>query len=223
MIKAIAIDDEPLALNVLKNFCKRNSKVELLHTFTDADKALEYLADNKTDLLFLDIKMPSKNGLQLYKQLPQKISVIFTTAYAEYAVEGFNVSALDYLLKPIAYERFEQAIDKAVAYNNAGTDKQYMFVKADYSMKKVNFADILYIRSVDNYMKLHLVNDKPILTRMNIKDLLEKLPDGFLQVHRSYIIPIDKVTSFKNRKLMIGEEEIPVSTSYADMLEAALK
>lgn len=223
MIKAIAIDDEPLALNVLKNFCKRNSKVELLHTFTDADKALEYLADNKTDLLFLDIKMPSKNGLQLYKQLPQKISVIFTTAYAEYAVEGFNVSALDYLLKPIAYERFEQAIDKAVAYNNAGTDKLYMFVKADYSMKKVNFADILYIRSVDNYMKLHLVNDKPILTRMNIKDLLEKLPEGFLQVHRSYIIPIDKVTSFKNRKLMIGEEEIPVSTSYADMLEAALK
>lgn len=220
MIKAIAIDDEPLALEVIKAFCSKVDFVDLQHTFTNLSTANKYLKENTVDLLFLDIRMPAMSGVNFYRSLQEKLMVIFTTAYAEYAVEGFDLSAIDYLLKPIEFERFQQAVEKAKEYYQyklEGVKHHYLFIKADYSIHKINTVDILYIESLDNYIKLHLVDGKPILTRMSMKSILEELPqDEFLRVHRSYIVPFSKISAMRNKVLYLDNMEIPVGTNYVD-------
>ena|ERR1700733_10585983 len=222
MIKAIAIDDEPPALKVIENFCSKTQEVQLEKTFTIPAEALKYLRKFPTDLVFLDIQMPSVNGIDFSKSIRQDTLVIFTTAFSEYAVEGFNVNAVDYLLKPFTFKRFQQAVAKAQDYHtykkhsNSETPK-FLFIRADYSLLKIALTDIIYIEGLDDYLKIHLVNNNPVVARMTMKAMLEKLPDNnFVRVHRSYIIPFNRIETYRNKIITIAGKEIPAGSSYEE-------
>jgi DNA-binding LytR/AlgR family response regulator len=217
MIKAISIDDEPPALEILDNYCRRTEKVELMKTFTSTSRALEYLEQFPADLIFLDINMPAISGLELAKRIPQQSMVIFTTSYTEYAVESYSLNAVDYLLKPYTFARFQQAIEKAetVQRFQHNERQQYLILRVDYSLIRIALPDILFIEGLDNYLKVHVRNQSPIVVRMTMKALQEKLPENeFVRVHRSYIVAIGKISSIRNKMIFIGEEEIPLGTSH---------
>lgn len=222
MIKAIAIDDEPIALKVIENFCREIETITVEKTFSNAEDGLKYLKKFPADLIFLDIDMPNLNGIDLYKQVKQNTLVIFITSRADYAVEGFNLNALDYLLKPFTFERFKQAADKAKDYfaiTNNQKAIQHIFVRADYSLQKITLDDILYIEALDDYLKIFLHQQKTIVARMTMKAMLEKLPaTDFIRVHRSFIVPIKKVESLRNKTFQIGEKKIPVGNSYEEVV-----
>lgn len=220
MIKAIALDDEPLALEILQSLCETIDYIELRKTFTKSDEAFKYLKKYPVDLLFLDINMPSISGLDFYKKLPHKTMVIFTTAYSEFAVEGFTLSATDYLLKPISLARFQQATEKAFTQwklQNQNIEQQYLFIRADYSLNKILFSDILYIEGLDDYLKIHIRDQKTVVARMTLKAILQKLPETeFIRVHRSFIVPVSKVSKIRNKIIYIEQAEIPISVSYEE-------
>ena len=220
MITAIAIDDEPPALKVVESFCSQVDFIDLVKTFTNPHEALKYVNKFPVDLLFLDIRMPSVSGIQFRKQLSPDLMVIFTTAYSEYAVEGFNVNAVDYLLKPFTFERFIQAVSKAndfyKFYHRQEPDvQQYLFIRADYSLVKIMLEDILFVEGLDDYLKIHLNGRKTLVVRMTMKAILEKLPEkDFIRVHRSFIIPPARIEKVRNKVIYIGGKEIPVGGSY---------
>ena len=218
MIKAVAIDDEPIALKVIENYCNEIGLISLEKTFTNAQEGLKHLNKYQTDLVFLDIHMPSLSGIDLYKHIHQNTLVIFCTAHAQYAVEGFNLNALDYLLKPFTFERFKQAAEKAKDYfsqSNNQKNVEHIFVRADYSLQKITLNDIICIEALDDYLKIYVHEQKTIVARMTMKAMIEKLPaDSFIRVHRSFIVPIKKVESIRNKTLQIGDKKIPVGNSY---------
>jgi DNA-binding LytR/AlgR family response regulator len=220
MITAIAIDDEPPALEVVRSFCERTDLVSLQKTFTRPNEALKHLRKFPVDLLFLDINMPSMTGIEFFNLVEQNTMVIFTTAHSQYAVEGFNLSAVDFLLKPFTFERFMQAVNKANEYYNFQnkTDNATpaaLFVRADYSLVKINLSDIHFVEGLDDYLKIHLSSAKKVVTRMTMKSILEKLPaNEFIRVHRSFIVPLKKIESVRNKIITIGGEEIPIGLSY---------
>jgi len=227
MIKAIAIDDEPLALIVIETYCGRNEHVELVKTFSNVKDAQKYMNQFPIDLLFLDIQISRTNGMDFYRNMEKKVPVIFTTAFAEYAVDGFNVSALDYLLKPIDYERFEEAINKAVLIlvdKKLAEDQEYLSIRADYKLNKIPYEDIIYLEGLDDYVKIHLVDGKKITARISMKSILEKLPDNlFVRVHRSFIVPIKKIKSIQNKVLYLDELEIPIGDTYRNLVSEKFK
>ena len=229
MIKAIAIDDEPLALVVIQAFCNKVDYIDLVKTFTEPSEALKYLRKYPVDLLFLDVRMPAMSGLDFYKAVAQNTMVIFTTAYTEYAVEGFNLSAVDYLLKPFEFSRFQQAVEKArdyhsSLYKNDQATEQHLFLRIDYSLVKVAISDIIYIEGLDNYLKIHIRNGKPLVVRMSMKAIIEKLPEHqFMRVHRSFIINKNDIVSYRNKNLQIGDMQIPVGTNYEDAVAEMMK
>jgi DNA-binding LytR/AlgR family response regulator len=220
MINAIALDDEPPALKVVENFCGKVDFIDLVKTFTNPDEVLKYIAKFPVDLLFLDIRMPSVSGIQFRRQVPKDMMVIFTTAYSEYAVEGFNLNAVDYLLKPFSFDRFLQAVNKAndfykFLHHHESAEQQYLFVRADYSLVKIMHEDILYIEGLDDYLKIYLSGRKPLVVRMTMKAMLEKLPSPqFIRVHRSFIIPLARIEKVRNKMVFIEGKEIPVGSSY---------
>ncbi len=227
MIKAIAVDDEPLALMIIENYCSRNKNVELLKTFSNLKDAQKYINQFPIDLLFLDIQVSRTNGMEFYKNLDKKIPVIFTTAFAEYAIDGFNVSALDYLLKPIEYERFEEAIDKAKLFlvdKKLAEDSEFLSIRADYKLNKILYDDIVFIEGLDDYVKIHLIDNKKITARISMKSILEKLPEKlFIRVHRSFIVPIKKITSIQNKVLYLNNREIPIGDTYKSIISEKFK
>ena len=220
MITAIALDDEPPALSIVENFCSRVDFIDLVKTFTHPQEALKYLGKFPVDLLFLDIRMPSVSGIRFARQIPKELMVIFTTAYSEYAVEGFNVNALDYLLKPFTFDRFLQAVNKArdfhkFYHNHETAIEQYLFVRADYSLVKIMLEDILFIEGLDDYLKIHLVGRKPVVARMTMKNMLEKLPEkDFIRVHRSFIVPLSRIEKVRNKMIYIADKTISIGNSY---------
>ncbi len=220
-MQAIAVDDEPPALKIIEHFCGQADNVQLQKTFTQPNEALRYLRRFPMDLLFLDIQMPSLSGLDFYKSLDQSIMVIFTTAHREYAVEGFELNAVDYLLKPFTLERFQQAIGKAGDYYAYSRhllkpgEPQHLFLRADYSLVKVSLSDILYIEGLDDYLKICLQSTKPLVVRMTMKTMLEKLPASqFLRVHRSFIVPVNGIGGVRNKVITVAGREIPIGSSY---------
>lgn len=226
-IHCIALDDEPLALQVITQYCNKISYLQLDQVFTNPDDAREYLRTNKVDLLFLDIQMPDINGLQFYKSLTTKPPVVFTTAFKDYAVEGFNVDAIDYLLKPFEFDRFLKAIYKSKEYIEflASQELQMssIYVKVNYEMMKINLKDIELIEALDDYIKIH-IKPYPVLTLMTLKGILEKLPENlFARIHRSYIIPLQRVEKFSKNKVVVSGKEIPIGSSYADIYEKLLQ
>jgi len=220
MIRAIALDDEPLALKVIESFCSRIGYIQLEKTFTKTAEAHKHLRKQPVDLIFLDIQMPMQNGMEFYAEIEQKVMVIFTTAYSEYAVDGFNVNATDYLLKPFSFDRFSQAAEKVKSIYEtknqvSNSEQQYLFIRADYSLNKILISDILFVEGLDDYLKIHIANQKTIVARMTMKTILEKLPaTEFVRVHRSFIIPVSKIDKVRNKVIYIGNEEIPLSASY---------
>jgi DNA-binding LytR/AlgR family response regulator len=222
MIRAIAIDDEPLALTIIESFCKRIDYIQLEKIFTKTSEAQKYLSKQPVDLIFLDIQMPNQNGLSFYKEIKQSTKVIFTTAYSEYAVEGFNVSASDYLLKPFPYDRFLSAVLKVkhqldTQNNGQNTENNYLYIRADYSLHKILIDDILFIEGLDDYLKIHIFKQRTIVARMTMKVILEKLPTmKFIRVHRSYIISIARIEKIRNKMICINSEEIPLSATYEE-------
>ncbi|MBA5793708.1 response regulator transcription factor [Flavobacterium sp. xlx-214] len=218
MIKAIALDDEPLALTILEHLCLKNEDITLEKTFTSPQDALHYLEAYPVDLLFLDIQMPDKDGVSFFKSLINKPLVIFTTAFDHYAVEGFNVNAVDYLLKPIAYERFEQAIEKVKNIKQIGNnslDDAYILIRADYKLNKIYLKDIQFIEGLDDYIQIHIAGKPKIVARMSMKNIVEQLPkNDFLRIHRSFIVPIQKISSIQSKSVFINELEFPIGDTY---------
>lgn len=222
MINAIAIDDEPLALKVIKSLCDKSENIHLQKTFTEPNEALKYLRKFPTDLIFCDIQMPSMTGISLVKSLQQNAMVIFTTAFSEYAAVSYELNAIDYLLKPINQKRFKQAIAKAQEYvdyinrKDQNEDKN-IFIRADFSLVKIPLADILYIEGLADYLKVHVKDRKTIVARMPMKDIMEKLPAAdFVRVHRSYILPFNKIEAVRGTTIFIGEKEFPIGRTYTD-------
>lgn len=228
MIRCIAIDDEPLALDLVEDFVEKIPFLELVQSFSSALSALEPLQKENIDLLFLDIQMPDISGLQFIKSLENPPRVIFTTAYANHAVEGFNVDAVDYLLKPFTFERFLKAANKAQQHisadlANPGTipTSSYMFVKSGYDMVKVAFESVYYIQGLKDYVKIH-TGDKTVIALLSMKSLEDTLPAQFFRVHRSYIINFDHLESVSRRSLSVAKTEIPLGDMYRDSFMAKL-
>lgn len=221
-LTCIAIDDEPLAIELISSYIKKIPGLQLVQTFDDAISGGEFLRNHRVDLLFVDINMPDITGIDLVKSLPDKPMIIFTTAYRNFALEGFELEAIDYLLKPISFDRFEKAIKKSISLHTLKQAAQpsgdaYLFVRSEYRMIKIETDDIVYIEGLEDYIKIHLATGKPVLTLMTLKTALEKLPaDKFKRIHRSYIIPVKRVRSILNRKITLDTGvELPVSDSYA--------
>lgn len=222
MINAIAIDDEPLALTVIKSLCDRNGSIILQKVFTQPNEALKYLRKFPVDLIFCDIQMPAMTGISFVKSLPQKTMVIFTTAFSEYAAVSYELNAIDYLLKPINQKRFTQAIVKAQEYfdyinkKNQDADKN-IFIRADFSLVKIPLADIIYIEGLADYIKIYIKERKTIVARMPMKDIMEKLPStDFIRVHRSFILPFSKIEAVRGAIIFSGDKEFPIGRTYSD-------
>jgi DNA-binding LytR/AlgR family response regulator len=222
ILKAIALDDEPPALKLLENFCKQTTSLQLVKTFTRPSEALKYLRKFPVDLIFLDIQMPSLSGIDFCKIVPPQTMVIFVTAYSEFAVEGFNLNAVDYLLKPYSIERFQQAVEKAADYfkylsSKAAIDRNFIFIRADYQLIKVNTKEIVYIEGCDDYIKIILDDEKILVARMTMKAIQERLSsDDFLRVHRSFIVAVGRIERVRNKNIVVSNREIPIGSSYED-------
>jgi two-component system LytT family response regulator len=224
MIPCIAIDDEPLALKQIVTYIEKTPFLTLVAHFESALQALTFLQENKVDLMFVDINMPDLNGMDFVKALNNPPKVIFTTAYSEYAVEGFRVDAIDYLLKPIGYSEFLKAAEKAkdrlhtkVADNTAvHSNDKFLFIKSEYKILRINLSDIKYIEGMREYVRIHLSNEKPVMALMSMKKMEEFLPDiNFMRVHRSFIVNLDKITTLERNRIIFDKNiYIPVSEQY---------
>lgn len=220
-MKCTAIDDEPIALQILKEFCRRSGNLELT-TFTEPCEGLKHILDTKPPIIFLDIEMEDYNGLGIAERLPKNSCIIFTTAYMQYALEGFNLDAVDFLHKPFSFERFRQAVAKAerrLGYgrtNESGT----IIVKQEYNNVPVPLSDILYIEAMENYSKIHLKTGKTILAHNSMKSLTDLLPESeFQRIHKSYIIPTDDISSFNRQSVSLKNGIIlPVGRQYSTAL-----
>ena len=220
MIHAIAIDDEPLALQVINHFCEKIDFIKLEKTFTKQNEAQKYINNYPVDLIFLDIQMPNKNGIDFYKILEKDIMVIFTTAFSEYAVEGFNLNATDYLLKPFSFERFETAVQKVrneYQFRHMTNAQTHLMIRADYKLYRIEYEDIKYIEGLDDYIQIHLENKTKIVARFSMKNIISKLPENlFIRVHRSFIVPIKKVKTIQNKSILIDEVSIPIGDTFRE-------
>lgn len=225
-LKCVAIDDEPLALELITKYVASFPELQLIYTFEDAVSGAEFLEKTPVDLLFIDINMPDITGLDLVRSLTKKPMVIFVTAYKNFAFEGFELQALDYLLKPIDFKRFSAAVNKAIDYHkyknsdNSGSDES-IYVYSEYRMIKIELKDIEYIESMEDYIKIFLTSaPKPVLTLMTLKKVLEKLPESsFRRIHRSYIVALKKIKAIHNRKVKLAQAELTVSDSYSDFIK----
>ncbi len=227
MIRCLAIDDEALALDLLEDNIRMVPALELVKRCKNAFEALEILQKEPIDLIFLDIQMPGLTGIQLLKGLTQRPMVILITAYEKFALEGFELDVIDYLLKPVAFERFLKAANKAIELKRlktpvapAAPENDYLFVNADYNLIKIVIGDITHIEGLKDYIKIHLsTSPKPVITRMSLKGIEEKLnPRKFVRVHKSFIISLDKMLSVRNNLIKLPNAEVPVSEFYRDDL-----
>jgi two-component system LytT family response regulator len=218
---AIAIDDEPIALDVVKSHASKVPFIELTATFTNAFDAIIFLQQHKTDLIFLDIKMPDISGIDFLSSIQNPPMVIFTTAYSEHAVKSFELDAIDYLLKPFALSRFLKACNKALELHNLRnkTDQPEVsgtiFLKDGYEQIKVQIEDILYIEACGNYTQVHLHEKKMLSTRVSLHEMLALLPEKkFIRIHRAYIVAKEKVSKFDRSQVWINERIIPIGSTY---------
>ena len=229
-ITCLIADDEPMALNLIESYVLKTPFLELKAKCNSAIEAMQVLEDQKDiDLFFLDIQMPDLTGLEFSKLLLQNSRVIFTTAFDQYAIDGYKVNALDYLLKPFDYNEFLNASTKArnyfesqqtVSVSKPEKKQEFFFVKSEYKQIKINFSEILYIEGLKDYVKIYLKdNPKPILTLMSLKKLEEELPsENFMRIHRSFIIGLDKIETIERNHIVIGKEQIAIAPNYKDSL-----
>lgn len=225
-IKCIAIDDEPLALGKMAGYISKTPYLELVGACRSGYEAIELLSTTEADLLFVDINMPDINGLDFVRSLHYKPQIIFVTAFSEYAIEGFRLDALDYLLKPVGYNEFLKSANKARSYFEAsspeplkpGNSREYIFVKSDYKTVRVSVNDITYIEGMREYVRIHLESGKPLMPLISLRVLEEQLPaDRFMRVHRSYIVNLQKIVTIEHNRIVFdGKVYIPVSDQYKE-------
>lgn len=224
ILKSIAIDDEILALNKIKRFIAKTNFIELVHTFDNAADALAFLKNNEMDLLFLDIEMPEISGFQLLEKLNQKPYVILTTAFDQYALKSYDFEVNDYLLKPIQFDRFLKAAEKVYEMVkkdkkistlpiNEEPEKEHIHVKSSGKIIKIFIDDILFIEGMKDYLSIH-TNDKRVLTLMSFDQLISKLPDYFIRVHKSFVVSVNKINEYNSSEIEVGNTTIPVSRTY---------
>lgn len=225
-INCIVIEDEPLALKKIKEFIEQVDYLNLLEGFNNAVDAIGFLKKNSVDLIFLDIRMKKLSGIQFLESLQVKPKVIITSAYNEYALKGYELDVADYLLKPFMFERFLKSVDKV--YNQLSiltgdNSNDFIFVKTEYRIEKIEIKDILYIQGMKDYLQIHTV-DRKIMTLQTFKNLLEILPQSdFQRIHNSYIISISKIENIERNRIRIGKDLIPISDSYKDKFYSILK
>lgn len=217
-VRCVIIDDEPLAVELLKGYIEKLENLRLVADFKNAMDAFSYLKSNKVDLLFLDIEMPGMTGIDFLKSIENAPQVIITTAYREFALEGYELNAVDYLLKPFPFHRFMKAIDKVQILKSSDStssiDQDYLFVKSDRKNQKVKFSSILYIESKRDYLEI-VMSSGSLKTKEKISDFIDQLPqDRFLRIHRSFLVNIEKITAFTNHDVEIEEVEIPIGATY---------
>ncbi len=232
MISTIAIDDEPLALQLVTGYIEKTPGLKLAGKFDNPLDAVEFITCEKVDLIFVDIQMPDISGIEFTKSLVRGPKVIFTTAYEKYAIEGFRLDVVDYLLKPFSYEEFFRAVQKVqnllklegTALNQVEANAEFLFLKSDYKIRRINFNDILYIEGLKDYVKVYINNDpKPILSLTSLKNLEIKLPENkFMRVHRSFIVNLDKIAIIERSRIVFGKTYIPVSDLYKDKFQEYL-
>lgn len=226
-MNCIIVDDEPLAREAIELLVESDARLKLLGTFNNALSASKFMEDNLVDLVFLDIQMPGITGIEFARTIPRRTLVIFTTAYTEYALDSYEVDAIDYLVKPVEPERFQKTVDKAMIYhalllqeekeNIETIDSEYFFVKSDRRYFKVNYKDVLFIEGLKDYVIIQL-SDQRIITRLNLKTIYELLPKKeFLRVNKSYIVNTNHIDSFDNNDIFIGNYEIAIGNTYRDM------
>ncbi|MGY0392484.1 LytR/AlgR family response regulator transcription factor [Bizionia sp. KMM 8389] len=224
-ISCVIVDDEPMALNLVESYVNKTPFLELKQACGSAIEAMEFIKNTPVDLLFLDIQMPDLTGLEFSKMLPEQTRVIFTTAFDQYALEGFKVEAIDYLLKPFDYAEFLAAANKANTWfslvrkqeqTNISEEKEFLFIKSEYKQLRIKLADVLYFESLKDYIKIWLKdNPKPILTLMSLKSLEEELPKTqFMRVHRSFIVALNNIDVIERSQIIINEQRITVSEQY---------
>jgi DNA-binding LytR/AlgR family response regulator len=234
-ITCIAIDDEPLALGLIVSYIKKTPFLELCSEFDNPIDAMEFLQENSVQLIFLDIQMPDLTGVEFARTLNDDCKVIFTTAYDKYAVEGFQLHALDYLLKPISYVIFLNSVKHAKQYfellesSSSNTpseiDENYLFIKADYQIHRIEYNDILYIEGLKDYVKLYLEgSSKPTVFHATMKSVEEKLPSNkFMRVHRSFIVSLNKINTIERDRILFGDKRIPISNQYKPVFDEFIK
>lgn len=229
-MKCIAIDDEPMALEILSSFCQRYGNIELT-TFNNPISGMDRVRKMKPDLLFLDIEMGDVNGVELARDLPQGTLLIFTTAYAEYALDGFDLNAVDFLHKPFSYGRFEKAVQKAFELHalqqlsaSPVFTEESITLKVGYKSTNVKLKDILYIESMDNYVRIYLPERQCIMSQTSMKNIQELLPEGkFTRVHKSFLVPVHRIASHTSKEITLyGGIRIPVGRSYSKELKLIL-
>tara|TARA_R100000005_G_C5003765_1_gene212427 strand:+ start:11994 stop:12674 length:681 start_codon:yes stop_codon:yes gene_type:complete len=218
MIMCLIVDDEPLSRDVLKAYCTDHPDLEITAICKDAFEAMNALGKASVDLIFLDVNMPKLSGINFYKSLNQKPMVVFTTAYPEFAVEGFELDATDYLLKPFSFERFVKAVNKVKekSINQADTDEKYILLKADRKVYKVDFSEILFFEALGDYVKAHL-QDKVLIVTTTLKKLMEELPSSaFIRTHKSFIIAKSKIEYLEGNQIQLPHHKIPIGQAYRE-------
>jgi len=232
MLKCIAIDDEPLALELLEDNISKVPYLQLVGAYNNPLEAMRTLQEQSIDLVFLDIQMPGITGLQFIQSIPQKPMFILITAYEKYALDGFNLDVVDYLVKPVALERFMKACNKANELHQLKTKQkdspetqpEYFFINVDYSLLKIVFKDVMYIEGLKDYIKIHLKSSsRPVVARMSMKSIEEQLPESiFIRIQKSYIVSKEYITAIRKNSVFIGNIEIPVGDNYRDALASLI-
>ena len=226
MISCIAIDDEPLALKQIVQYIDKTPYLALVDQFENALQAMSFLQDNEVDLMFVDINMPDLSGMEFVKSLTNPPGVIFTTAYSEYAIEGFKVAAIDYLLKPIGYSDFLKAAERAKERikpkidvpESVKSDDQFLFIKSEYKILRIELSDIKFVEGMREYLRIHIENQSPVMTLMSMKKMEAFLPENsFMRVHRSFIVNLNKITTIERNRIIFDKNVyIPVSDQYKE-------
>jgi two-component system, LytTR family, response regulator LytT len=229
IIRCLALDDEPLALEKMGNYISKTPFLELAGSCRSGFDAIDFLSKNRVDLIFADINMPDINGLDFVKSLQDKPQIVFITAFSEYAFEGFRVNALDYLLKPIGYNEFLKAANKARIFFETirasryedDENKDYLFVKSEYKIVRISLGDIIYIEGMREYVRIHLTTGKSLMPLISLRVLEEQLPSSrFMRVHRSYIVNLEKINTIDHSRIIFdGKVYIPVSEQYKDYFQ----
>lgn len=235
ILRCALVDDEPLALSLLESYVRKTDSLELCGSYSSAIQAMKSLPEHPVDLLFLDIQMPELNGLEFSRMVSDNTRIIFTTAFEQYAIDGYRVNALDYLLKPISYNDFIEAVNKALQWfelrkkaetpdsvqTSLPTDSNHIYVKSDYKIVQIELDKILYIEGLKDYIKIYTEdNPRPILSLTSMKTMEEKLPSNrFIRIHRSYIVQKQKIKIIDKGRIVFGKEYIPVSDSYKQELQ----
>jgi DNA-binding LytR/AlgR family response regulator len=232
MIGTIAIDDEPLALQLIEGYIRKTPDLEFLGVFDNPVDASAFIRENPVDLIFLDIQMPDLTGIEFIRLIEKGPKIVFTTAFEKYAIEGYKLDVVDYLLKPFSYEEFLTAVKKAERLIKLEARPQltfdegsrFIFLKSDYKIRRINLDDILYIEGLKDYVKVYTRNDpRPVLSLASLKQLESKLPENkFMRVHRSFIVNLERIETIERSRIVFGKEYIPVSDQYKDKFQEFL-